>query len=126
MATRRLRLYRGRRGESEAALEHWCVGKAKERGWVSRKMNGLGFRDWPDRLFIRPLKLISRHSRQLLPAALSPRRGWTYQRPVWVELKRRGEVPTLNQSVLHKMLRDRGEDVRVIDTKEAFVELLNE
>lgn len=114
---RKLRLYRGaKRGESEASLERWCCGKAQERGWRSRKMNGLGFRDWPDRLLIRP------------PRLLGKRRGLVlvYRRPVWVELKKRGKQATPKQKLMHQFLRTCGEDVRVISTKEDFVALLDE
>lgn len=119
MTARKLRLYRGaKRGESEASLERWCCRKASDRGWRSRKMNGLGFRDWPDRLFIRPPRKTG--TRQ------SPRRGVLYQRPVWAEFKKRGKEATPNQVLLHEFLRSCGEDVRVIDTKEAFMALLDE
>ncbi len=58
----------------EASIEQKVVDWAKERGCRSRKMNGLGFRSWPDRLFV------------------IPGRG-----TAWVEFKRPGEQPTEQQ-----------------------------
>lgn len=64
-----------------------------ERGFTSRKMNGLGFRGWPDRLFIWP-------------------KG---NRMEWVEFKQPGEEPTPVQRKVHRMLRARGNVVHVVD-----------
>ena len=93
-----------RRVETEAALERWCVARARARGWLSRKMNGLGFRDWPDRLFVRP------------PGPSG------FRRPIWVEFKRAGGRPTDAQAHLHAELRRRGDRVEVIDDRRRFVE----
>ena len=38
----------------EKTIENSVVGYAKQRGILVRKMNGNGFRGWPDRLFILP------------------------------------------------------------------------
>lgn len=75
----------------------------RQRGWLARKMNGLGFRAWPDRLFI-PL------SKKL--------------RSFWVEFKREGEEPTVLQTKIHQMLRTRGERVEVIDNYDDFIKLI--
>ena len=101
------------RGKSEDALESWCCKQAKKRGWLSRKMNGLGFNEWPDRLFIRTPKRVS----NLM---------WTMRKVVFVEFKRLGKKPTKAQGNLHQELRRRGVDVRVIVNKDDFRRLLDE
>ncbi len=90
--------------ELERVIEARCLRHAKRLGWTSRKMNGLGFRAWPDRLLIPP-----RRSR--LPV-------------LWIEFKRVGEHPTPLQRKLHKDLRARGQRVHVIDNLQEFVRVL--
>lgn len=116
IASLRTRKVRPRRRKAlERTLEAWCVEKAKEQGWRSRKMNGLGFRDWPDRLFIRPpTSVVTKGSLKM------------YRSVVWVEFKRKGKKPTANQLLLHNFLRQCGAYVRVIDTPDKFLELLHE
>jgi hypothetical protein len=65
-----------------------------ERRGITRKMDGLGFRSWPDRQCLK--------------------RGVT--RPLWVELKRLGEKATKTQKDCHRMLRRMGQVVVVCDT----------
>ncbi len=78
----------------ERDLENAAVRYAhQDLGFMSRKMNGLGFRAWPDRLFSWP-------------------RG---NRQEFVEFKKPGEEPTPLQLKLHRMLRERGCVVHVID-----------
>lgn len=89
----------------EKSVEDRCVRYVKLRGWLVRKMNGLGYRAWPDRLFIPP-----RLSR--------------VKRPLWVEFKRVGEKPTVLQDQIHKLLRARGERVEVIDNYDDFIKLI--
>lgn len=60
-----------------------------------RKMNGLGFAGWPDRMFIAP-----------------------NGRVFWIEFKRPGHKPTPIQFALHCQLRGRKHDVAVIDDVE--------
>lgn len=97
----------------ESTLENRCVKFAKQRGWLSRKMNGMGFNAWPDRLFLRP------------PRRLGPRRGLVNRRPLWVEFKRLGEEATPMQAKLHEELRAFGQLVYVIDTYEEFTKLFD-
>lgn len=97
----------------ERDLEQWCVDHARDaHGWLSRKMNGLGFRSWPDREFLRP------------PRRLGKRSGLVNQRPLWVEFKRLGKEPTPDQHRLHEKLRAFGQLVYVIDTREDFLKLI--
>ena len=62
---------------------------------IAYKMNGLSSRSWPDRMFLH--------------------RG----RALFIEFKRKGEVPTPKQELNHKMLRDEGFAVLVIDDVES-------
>lgn len=81
----------------EQPVLDWC----KKRGIMHRKMNGLGFRGWPDRLFI-------------LPSG----------RVVWIEFKRPGGKLTPLQEAIHAKLEALGHHVHVIDTKNAGAETL--
>lgn len=82
----------------EATTEGATVRRAKEElGIISRKMNGMGFNSWPDRMFMIPRK------------------------PFFIEFKREGEVPTPLQVENHTWLRSLGYDVEVHDnTSKAF------
>lgn len=101
-----------KRKKLEASCEEACRVHAQGRGWVSRKMNGLGFRSWPDRLFLPP------------PSSLGA--GWTKKSRFWVEFKRVGEPATPSQGQMHKDLRARGERVYVCRTKEEFARVFSE
>lgn len=76
----------------ESAIENRTNTKAKELGYISRKMNGLGFRSWPDRLFLS-----------------------FKGNAVFIEFKRPGETATESQAHLHQQLRKMGFDVQVFD-----------
>jgi len=92
-----------RRFRLERDLEKAAVRRAHARGYLTRKMNGLGFNAWPDRLVIWPRK----------------------NRQEYVEFKRWGEAPTPQQTDLHKTLREHGCKVHVCDNLEHFDEILN-
>ncbi len=94
------------RSEQEYKIEDRCVKHAKDHRWASRKMNGLGFRDWPDRLFIPP-------------------KGNRTRRPFWVEFKRVGEDATESQANMHADLRSRGETVYMCDNLKDFSAILD-
>lgn len=85
----------------ETSIETAVVKKAKSLGYINRKMNGLGFRSWPDRLFIH-----------------------TSGAMVWIEFKRYGEEPTAGQAEMHKELRERKQVVGVFDTRESAISFL--
>lgn len=77
----------------ERTIENRIVTHAKKQwGLVSRKMNGLGFNSWPDRMF-------------LIPGG----------KPLFMEVKRQGGTPTEGQAELHAMLRRLGYEVCVVD-----------
>lgn len=90
----------------EASVENRCVAEMKALGWLGRKMNGMGYKSWPDRLFIPPKK--------------KPK-----LKPFWVEFKRLGQKPTALQALMHEDLRSRGETVYVIDNYEDFTRILD-
>ena len=92
------------RRKLEKSVEDRCVRLAKNKGWLVRKINGLGYRSWPDRLFIPPRK--------------------SKLEQFWVEFKRLGEVPTPLQEQVHIDLRVRGQRVYVIDTYDDFLKLI--
>lgn len=90
-------LRRTRRFRLERDLEAACVRHAHARGCLTRKINGRGFRAWPDRLVL-----------------------WPGGRAEFVELKRPGEEPTPLQRKLHRMLRELGFVVHVCDDFKDF------
>lgn len=93
-----------RRERLESSIEESCRQAAKDRGWESRKMNGFGFRSWPDRFFLAPRGRIGRS--------------------FWVEFKKPGEGPTPDQERFIKELRARGENVYVLDNRDDFLKVL--
>jgi hypothetical protein len=117
------------RRRREASVERSCLALAKARGWLARKMNGFGFRSWPDRLFLPPevsprALRMPRGGRRSGPTAyLSPSQAQGAQR-FWVEFKRRGKGATTEQARLHRSLRARAEHVYVVDNRERFLEIL--
>lgn len=101
-----------RRVRRESSIEESCRKHAHELGWTSRKMNGLGFRDWPDRQFFPPRDPgLSRAGR------LAGRR--IHAGAIWVEFKKPGEESTDSQRIMQDDLRERGEvvysDVSTLD-----------
>ena len=76
----------------ERDIEKSACKQIRALGGLTRKMNGLGFRSWPDRLIIG--------------------NGFAF----WIEFKRPGEEPTPLQKKLHKQLRKLGQKVYVLDS----------
>lgn len=85
----------------ERKLETWCVAEANRNDCLLFKWEG--HKGVPDRILIMP-------------------RG----RIVLIEFKAPGGATTKIQDAMHKRLRDRGCDVRVIDNKDDFKQLLQE
>jgi len=83
----------GRRPKrKEASIENAvCRWAFRVHGIKSRKMNGVGFNSWPDRMFLLP------------------------RLPLLIEFKREGEEPTPLQDDTHKWLRKLGYTVEVHD-----------
>lgn len=105
MSEAKIRRALSQRQKREAPLEQRCIDYAKKRGLVSRKMNGLGFRAWPDRLFLPP--------NMAAPWA-------SHSKLLWVEFKKPGLAPTPAQARLHDDLLCRGQPVVVIDDYQRF------
>ena len=89
----------------EASVEKRSCGFAKAEGVLSRKMNGSGFRAWPDRAFMPP----------------DMGTPWEPCVPViWVEFKRVGEDLTPAQAELQADLVRRGQRVCTVRTLDEF------
>jgi hypothetical protein len=89
------------RKQREAGIENTANRKARELGVTSRKMNGMGFNSWPDRMY-------------MIPGG----------KPLFIEFKRPGEEPTPLQEDNHKMLRELGYDIEThTDAEEAFASI---
>jgi 4-aminobutyrate aminotransferase-like enzyme len=93
-----------RRPEKEANIEGRVDTWAKKNGWKTRKMNGLGNRSWPDRLFVAP-------------------RGGVV---AFVEFKRLDEEPTEQQADTIKDLTKRGVNVAWFDNSEQAIKYLQD
>lgn len=78
----------------ENAIETKVTIYARERGCLALKLNVLGFRGWPDRLYI-------------------------YHGPkvMFIEFKRLGEKPRKLQEYIHATLRKYGCRVEVVDNE---------
>jgi hypothetical protein len=87
---------------SEASVEARVVKWARERGWITRKLNGLGYRAWPDRLFIRDVFCFA-----------------------FIEFKRPGNVPTVQQKAFLDHLTSRGFNVAWYDDADAAIAFLD-
>lgn len=92
------------RPQLESSVENPVVAYAKKKGVLARKLNGLGFRGWPDRLFIFP------NGAQ-----------------VWIEFKAPGKLQKLstNQQDIIKKLMDMKQHVYVVDSKEVGKEIID-
>ncbi len=87
----------------ERTIEAAVVRAAAQLGILSTKMNLIGRRGWPDRCF-------------WLPGG----------RPLFIEFKRQGQVPTSLQAHTHEQLRAAGYRVEVVDDAAQGVELLED
>lgn len=82
----------------ESAIENKTVNWARARGVLVRKMNGLGMRSWPDRLF-------------LLPGG----------KAFFIEFKRKDAKPTPLQAAMLADLNRRGFDAECHDNSETAI-----
>ena len=83
-----------KRTRLEASIEQAVVVYARSHKVIVRKMNGLGNRAWPDRMFLHKGKVL------------------------FIEFKREGCKPTALQAKFHKLLQEHGFSVRVVDDVE--------
>lgn len=75
----------------EKTIEESVVAHAKKRGCLIRKMNGLGARGWPDRMFLFA------------------------GRTLFIEFKKPGGAATPQQAAFHQQMMEKGFPVFVID-----------
>ena len=94
-----MKLPKRRRTPNEASVERTFLKLMKEMQCETRKMNGLGFADWPDRLVFSPFD--------------------NDVRTVWVELKRPGGTTSPGQDSRIAWLRERGHEVLVSEDAHA-------
>lgn len=81
-----------RRKLLEKHIERPVVEYAKKRGVIVRKMDGFGYRAWPDRMLLGP-----------------------EGRVLFIEFKRPGGTTTPLQAQLHSQLEALGHEVQVLD-----------
>ncbi len=87
--------------ELEGDIEGRVVKWAKKNGWVTRKMNGLGYRSWPDRLFLHRFGVAA-----------------------FIEFKRKGKLPTPQQGDMLVDLQKRGFNAAYFDDSDAAIAYL--
>ena len=85
----------------EAKVESALAQAVKQHGGISRKLNGAGYRAWPDRLV-------------LLPGV----------EQFYVECKAKGRRATDQQRALHNKLREQGCMVFVVDSVDMAQEVV--
>lgn len=83
----------------EAEIELLVTAVAEGNGWLSRKLKWVGRHSAPDRVYMKG------------------------GRTVWVEFKREGEKPRPSQQRELARLREKGQEVYVIDDVEVGYEL---
>ena len=87
--------------DSEKLLEKTLRERIKDLGGIALKFHCLSFTGFPDRVVLMP-----------------------FGRIYFVELKSEGKKPTKIQLAVHKILRDLGFSVWVVDTKEKLSDFL--
>jgi hypothetical protein len=97
----RAQLKRKVREKNESVEEKKFVQRARELGWLTRKMNGVGFRNWPDQLCI-----VSRTE-------------W-----IFFEFKKVGAKPRPAQLAFFKELQNKGILVYAVDSAAGAFEIV--
>lgn len=88
--------------DSEKLLEKTLRERIKNLGGIALKFHCLSFTGFPDRVVLMP-----------------------FGRIYFVELKSEGKKPTKIQLAVHKILRDLGFSVWVVDTQEKLIQVMN-
>lgn len=88
--------------DSEKLLEKTLRERIKDLGGIALKFHCLSFTGFPDRVVLMP-----------------------FGRIYFVELKSEGKKPTKIQLAVHKILRDLGFSVWVVDTQEKLIQVMN-
>lgn len=92
----------------EATLEARCTKKAKAAGWWAAKIMRTEKRGRPDHVYAR-----RPNGTELFVAEI-----------IWIEFKREGEEPTLQQYREHERMRAAGMQVEFVDNEKDFEALL--
>jgi hypothetical protein len=100
----------------EAVIERHAVKRAKALGGEIRKVTWQGRRGAPDRLLMLPARRLTGS----IDCAWCNPRGVA----IWVEFKAPGVKPEPHQLREHERMRAMGQRVEVIDSIEAFEELV--
>jgi hypothetical protein len=87
----------------EGDIEKRFVRELKKLGCKSRKLNGTGYRDWPDRLI-------------MVPGGIT----------LFIEFKRPGEELRPSQQELHDEAAEMGHDWQVFDSWENAIEYVRQ
>lgn len=87
--------------ELERTIEARVVNWALSQGWLHRKLNGVGARSWPDRMFISPAGSV-----------------------VFIEFKRVGEMPSAKQQNMIDNLREHNVKATYFDNSNAAIAYL--
>lgn len=90
-----------RSSPKESTIEQAVTRHAKKCGWLSIKLQDMNFRGLPDRLYLHD------------------------GRVMFVEFKAPGKKPRKSQTLVHRILREHGAEVHVIDNIEAGKQLLS-
>lgn len=87
--------------ELEKVSEQKVVDYAVKKGCLVLKLNVIGRRGWPDRLFIFKGKVF------------------------FIEFKRQGEMPGKLQEIIHGRIREHGVEVHVVDSWSAGIDVVH-
>jgi hypothetical protein len=85
---------------TEWHVEQWAKQHAKNKGWYVRKFTSVAHRSVPDDVFAKGGRLF------------------------FVEFKALGKIPTDLQKHEHELLRQAGQTVYVVDSREQFGQIL--
>lgn len=91
-----------KRKRLEGSIEDAVVGYAKSKGVICRKMNGMGNRSWPDRMFLYKGTIL------------------------FIEFKRQGLLPTPLQANMMEQLQKAGFSARCADSVELGRVIIND
>lgn len=101
---------------TEAQVEKHFVKRVRELGGIVRKVRWIGRRDAPDRRAMFTLGFAPTRHRRQGPGVANPWNVFNF----YVELKRPGEKARPSQLREHKLMREHGEIVVVLDSFEAI------
>ena len=112
---------RKRNANLEAKLEKECCKYAEQQGWLHYKMNVIGQRGWPDRVFLKRKQLIM----QNISKPIQTTQITFYGLSLYVEFKVKGKKPNKLQKHRLLQLEDAGVETAWIDDFNKFKRLLD-